>query len=86
MAKVTPNKLSYAHVGIGSLNHLTGELLKSMYGVTDLQPVPYRGGTPAVADLVSGQVPIGVLAATGQLLEFHRSGRLRILAVTSGAQ
>jgi len=45
--------------------------------------VPYRGTGPAIADLVSGQVPVGIVGVTGQVLEFHRSGKMRVLAVTS---
>jgi tripartite-type tricarboxylate transporter receptor subunit TctC len=71
-AKANPGKLSYGHAGVGSLNHLTGELLKSLAGMPDLVHVPYRGSGPATADTISG------------LLEFNnRSGKLRILAVTS---
>jgi tripartite-type tricarboxylate transporter receptor subunit TctC len=48
--------------------------------------VPYRGTGPAIADLISGQIPVGILGVTGQVLEFHRSGKLRVLAVTSSAR
>ena len=80
--KTNPGKLSYGHVGIGSINHLTGELFKSLTGTSDIVQVPYRGGAPAMADLISGQVPIAILAVTGQFLEFHRSGKVRVLAIT----
>ena len=42
--------------------------------------VPYRGTGPLITDLVSGQVPMGVPGVTGQVLEFHRSGKMRVLA------
>ena len=45
--------------------------------------MPYRGTGPAIADLVGGQVPIGIVGVTGQVLEFHRTGKMRVLAVTS---
>jgi len=45
--------------------------------------VPYRGTGPLVTDLIGGQVPMGTPGVTGQVLEFHRTGKLRILAVTS---
>jgi tripartite-type tricarboxylate transporter receptor subunit TctC len=45
--------------------------------------VPYRGGGPAAADLLAGHVPVGVLNISGQLIEYHRAGRIRILAVTT---
>ena len=82
-AKANPGKLSYGHVGVGSTNHLTGELFKSLAGIPDLLPVPYRGAGPVITDLIAGQIPIGVVAVTGQSLGFHRAGTLRILAVTS---
>jgi tripartite-type tricarboxylate transporter receptor subunit TctC len=81
--KANPGKLSFGHVGIGSVNHLTGELFKSLTGTSDIVQVPYRGGAPAIADLISGQVPMAILAVTGQFLEFHRIGKVRVLAITS---
>jgi tripartite-type tricarboxylate transporter receptor subunit TctC len=82
-AKANPGKLSYGHAGVGSTNHLTGELFKSLAGVPDIVQLPYRGAGPAIADLISGQIPIAVVAVTGQVIELHRSGKLRVLAVTS---
>jgi tripartite-type tricarboxylate transporter receptor subunit TctC len=82
-AKVNPGKLSYGHSGIGSTNHLAGELFKSLAGIPDLVQVPYRGAGPVITDLISGQIPVGVVAVTGQSLGFHRAGNLRILVVTS---
>jgi tripartite-type tricarboxylate transporter receptor subunit TctC len=81
-AKANPGKLSYGHAGVGSLNHLTGELLKSLTGA-DIVHVPYRGSGPATADTISGQVAMVTPAVTGPLLELNRTGKLRILAVTS---
>lgn len=81
--KANPGKLSYGHVGIGSTNHLTGELFKSVAGVPDLVQIPYRGAGPVLNDLVGGQIPIGVAALTGQSLGFHRNGTIKILAVTA---
>jgi len=85
-AKANPGKLSYGHAGVGSLNHLTGELFKSLAGLPDLVQVPYRGSGPATADAISGQVAMVTPAVTSALLELHRSGKLRILAVTSPAR
>jgi tripartite-type tricarboxylate transporter receptor subunit TctC len=45
--------------------------------------VPYRGMGPALTDVIGGQVPVAVAAFTGQVLEFHRAGKIRVLAVTS---
>jgi tripartite-type tricarboxylate transporter receptor subunit TctC len=82
-AKANPGKLSYGHAGVGSLNHLTGELFKSLAGLPDLVHVPYRGSGPATADAISGQVAMATPAVTSALLELHRTEKLRILAVTS---
>jgi tripartite-type tricarboxylate transporter receptor subunit TctC len=81
-AKANPGKLSYGTAGAGSMNHLSGELLKSLTGI-DVTHVPYRGAGPALSDAVSGQIPMVIPAMTGQVLEFHRSGKLRLLAITS---
>jgi tripartite-type tricarboxylate transporter receptor subunit TctC len=82
-AKANPGKLSYGHSGVGSIQHLAGELFKSLAGTPEIVQVPYRGTGPVIADLVSGQIPMGVPGVTGQVLEFHRSGKMRVLAVTS---
>jgi len=82
-AKTNAGKLSYGHVGVGSVTQLTGEMFKLLAGLPELAQVPYRGAGPAIADLISGQVAMAVVAVTGHSLEFHRSGKLRILAVTN---
>src|SRR5712691_2761396 len=85
-AKANPGKLSYGHAGVGTTQHLSGELFKSLTGTPEIVPVPYRGTGPVIADVVAGQIPLGIPGLTGQLLEFHRSGKLRVLAVTSPAR
>ena len=85
-AKANPGKLSYGHAGLGSIQHLTGELFKAVAGGLDIAQVPYRGTGPLIVDLVGGQVPLGTPGVTRQAIEFHRSGKLRILAVTSTAR
>ena len=82
-AKANPGKLSYGHAGLGSIQHLTGELFKSLTGTPAIVQVPYRGTGPVVTDLIGGQIPMGIPGVTRQVLDLHRSGRLRILAVTS---
>src|SRR5215468_694123 len=82
-AKANPGKLSYGHAGVGSPNHLAGELFKSLAGIPDVTPVPYRGAGPVIPDLISGHVPIGIIGVSGQTLGFHRAGNIRILAVMS---
>jgi len=65
------------------MNHLSGEMLKSLEQITDLPHVPYRGAGPALADVIAGQVPIISPAMTSQVLEFHKAGKLRLLAITN---
>jgi len=79
-------KMSYAHVGVGSLPQLVGELFKSFAGLPDMMQVPYRGAGPAINDLIGGQTQMAVVALTGQVIVFHRSGKLRMLAVTTPAR
>jgi tripartite-type tricarboxylate transporter receptor subunit TctC len=80
-AKANPGKLSFAHSGTGTGQHMSGELLKKMAGI-EIVHVPYKGGGPAVQDLVGGQVPMGVLGST-PLIPHHKAGRIRIVAFTS---
>jgi tripartite-type tricarboxylate transporter receptor subunit TctC len=81
--KANPGKLSYGSSGAGTMNHLSGEMFKSLTGITDLPHVPYRGAGPALADVIGGQIPIIIPAMTSQVLEFHRTGKLRLLAITN---
>ena len=85
-AKANPGKLSYGSAGTGSLNHLTAEAFKLRVGLPDLIHVPYRGAGPAIADILAGQIPMIVPAMTNLVLELHRAGKLRILAVTHGTR
>jgi tripartite-type tricarboxylate transporter receptor subunit TctC len=78
-----PGKLSYGTPGAGTMNHLSGEMLKTLAELKDLPHVPYRGAGPGMADLIAGQIPIFIPAMTSQVLEFHRTGRLRLLAITN---
>jgi tripartite-type tricarboxylate transporter receptor subunit TctC len=81
-AKARPGQLSFASSGSGSTGHLAAEMFKIRAGV-DILHVPYRGGSQATADVVSGRVQIQFEVLT-QLLPQVQSGQLRALAVTSG--
>jgi tripartite-type tricarboxylate transporter receptor subunit TctC len=80
-ARANPGKLSYGSSGVGTLNHLVGEQLKLAAGL-DITHVPYRGAGPALADLISGHIPVLIQSVTGQAIEMHVTGKVRILAVT----
>jgi tripartite-type tricarboxylate transporter receptor subunit TctC len=78
-AKANPGKLNYSTGGVGTLPHLTAELFKQLTG-TQITHIPYKGGGPALADVVGGQVPM-TFDTMATSLQFVREGRLRALAV-----
>jgi len=80
-AKANPGKLNYGSGGVGATPYLAVELLKSMAGF-DAVHVPYRGGAPALADLVAGQLSFMIENVPGTL-PFVKDGKLRALAITS---
>ena len=80
LAKDPGFKMSYGTSGVGGAGHLAGELLKEMAKV-DFTHVPYRGGGPAMADLLGGHIP-SVFAAMPTALEPIRQGKIRAIAVT----
>ncbi len=82
-AKANPGRLVYGSAGTGSMTHLTGELFKSLAATPDIVHVPYKGSGSSLTDVISGQVPMAVANVTGQVLELHRAGKLRMLAVTT---
>ncbi|GJD95191.1 Bug family tripartite tricarboxylate transporter substrate binding protein [Methylobacterium iners] len=81
LLKAEPGKYNYASSGLGTPLHLSGELFKSMAGVS-MQHIPYRGSGPALNDVVAGQVPIQ-FDNLPSASEFIKSGGLRGLAVTT---
>jgi tripartite-type tricarboxylate transporter receptor subunit TctC len=83
-AKANPGKLNMGSGSIGSTQHLSGELFKMMTGV-DLVHVPYRGGAPAIADLLGGQVQV-IFDVLSESIGYIRAGRLRPLAVTTAVR
>jgi tripartite-type tricarboxylate transporter receptor subunit TctC len=82
-AKSNPGKINMASGGVGSTQHVYGELFKMMAGV-DMLHVPYRGG-PALSDLLAGQVPV-MFDTLATSIEHIRAGKLRALAVTSATR
>jgi len=83
-AKAKPGSLSFAHAGTGTSTHLAGELLKSLAKI-DIEVIPYKGGAPAITDLLSGQIPLSFNngpESVGQL----KAGTVRALAVTTAAR
>jgi tripartite-type tricarboxylate transporter receptor subunit TctC len=80
-AKANPGKVNFASPGFGTSSHLFGELIKQRTGI-DIVHVPYRGATPAIADLLAGQVQM-FIDNLRNVQSFIQAGRLRALAVTS---
>ncbi|PDT79478.1 tripartite tricarboxylate transporter substrate binding protein [Bradyrhizobium sp. C9] len=83
-AKAKPGSLSFAHAGNGTSTHLAGELLNSLAKI-DLNAIPYKGGAPAINDLLGGQIPMSFNngpESVGQL----QAGTVRALAVTTGSR
>jgi len=80
-AKANPGKINYASSGNGSTIHMSAELFKMMVGV-DMLHVPYRGGAPALTDMLAGQVQV-MFDNLPTSIEHIRAGKLRPLAITS---
>jgi tripartite-type tricarboxylate transporter receptor subunit TctC len=83
-AKAKPGSLSFAHAGTGTSTHLAGELLKNLAKI-DLNAIPYKGGAPAINDLLGGQIPMSFNngpESIGQL----QAGTVRALAVTTATR
>jgi tripartite-type tricarboxylate transporter receptor subunit TctC len=79
-AKVNPGKINYGSAGIGSSQHMSGELFKMMAGI-DMTHVPFRGTAPALTSLLGGQVQV-MFASMPATLEYVRASKLRALGVT----
>jgi len=83
LVKANPGKYSYGSAGSGTITNLTGELFKLQGGRLEIQHVPYKGGAPAMQDLIAGHVPIITPILTSAVLAQHRAGKARILGVNS---
>ena len=81
MAKAKPGSISYASVGNGSPGHLAGAMMATDAGV-DMTHIPYRGGGPAVTDVIAGQVPL-LWVSIPAAAQFVKAGKLRALAVST---
>jgi tripartite-type tricarboxylate transporter receptor subunit TctC len=79
--KINPGKTSYGTAGAGTFTHLAGEMFKQMAGTPDVTHIPYRGGGPVTADVVSGHIPMMAINITSQVIELHKTGKIRLVAV-----
>jgi tripartite-type tricarboxylate transporter receptor subunit TctC len=82
LVRASPGKYAYGSAGIGSINHLSGELFKIKEGGLDIVHVPYKGSGQSVQDLLANQIPIALLTFSSGVT-LHRAGKIRILAVFS---
>src|SRR4051794_26463971 len=79
-ARKNPGKLSYGSSGVGSGHHIAGELLKQKTGI-DMVHVPYKGGSPAMQDLIAGNIPVSFATAPAAFPQMA-AGKVRVLAST----
>jgi tripartite-type tricarboxylate transporter receptor subunit TctC len=79
-AKAHPDRYLYGTAGVGSINHLGGEIFKTRAGGLRIVHVPYKGAGPAVADLMGGQIPM-ICSSLSSVIPHHRAGRVRTLTV-----
>jgi tripartite-type tricarboxylate transporter receptor subunit TctC len=82
-ARQHPDGLSYGSAGAGTVSNLAGELFKRLANLRDITHVPYRGGGPAMSDLIAGHIPIMTPMMTETIIALHRQGQIKVLAVAS---
>ncbi len=85
-ARANPGKLTYGSTGMGSVTHMAGESFRRLAGGVDIAHIPYKGVGQGIADLVSGEISMLTPNVTPQIIELHRSGRARMLAVLGAAR
>ena len=78
-AKANPGKLSYGSAGVGTMSNLAGELFKQLAGVPDIVHIPYKGASGSYPDLLGGQIPMVAANISGETLQLHRTGKIRML-------
>ncbi len=79
--RANATKASFGSPGAGTLTHLTGEIYKQLAATPEYVHVAYRGAGPGISDLVAGHIPTMMLNITSQVLELHRTDKIRIIAV-----
>jgi tripartite-type tricarboxylate transporter receptor subunit TctC len=84
-AKANPGKLAYGSSGVGTANHLAGEMLAAVAGI-DWVHVPYKGTAPLVQDLLGGQLPLSIESSLSSAGPNVKSGKLKAIAIISGSR
>ncbi|MEA2948404.1 MAG: hypothetical protein QOI40_3734, partial [Alphaproteobacteria bacterium] len=82
-ARKNRGNLNYGSAGAGTVSNLAGELFKRLTDLPDITHIPYKGGGQAMSDLIAGQIPIMTPMMSENIMELHRLGRIRVLALTS---
>ena len=82
-AKANASKANYGSAGVNTVSNLAGELFKRVAGVPELTHIPYKGGGPAMSDLIGGQIPIATPMMSESILELHKQGKIKVLAVAA---
>ena len=82
-ARANPGQVSFGHAGPGSNTFYTAEMFRQVAGGLDIKGVPYRGVGPSFADLSNGHIQMIVVNVTGQVMEYHTTGMIRVLAVNA---
>jgi tripartite-type tricarboxylate transporter receptor subunit TctC len=86
LVRAHPGKYSYGSAGQGTVTNLTGELFRRLAGGLDMVHIPYKGGGPAMQDLIAGHIPVLTPILSSTVIGHHRAGRARILAINSEAR
>lgn len=83
LAKAGPDTLTFAHGGVGTISHVATEMFKQLAGKLQIRSVSYRGMGPAQADVINGTISLFFPNVTGQVVELHQAGQIRLLSVNS---
>lgn len=86
LIRANPGRYAYGSAGPGTITNLTGELFKLQAGRLEMQHVPYKGGAPAMQDLVAGHIPVITPIVSSAVLAQHRAGKAKILGINSSAR
>jgi tripartite-type tricarboxylate transporter receptor subunit TctC len=82
-AKAHPHSINYGTAGANTIGHVAGEMLKQVAGLPGAVHIPYKGGNAAIQDVLGGRLTFGVVSISGNVVDLHKAGQLRIIAVTS---
>ena len=83
LLRANPDKYNYAHGGVGTVSNVSAELFKQLAGDLKVRPVSYRGMGPAQADVINGTLEMFLPNITGQVVELHATGKIKVLSVNA---